>query len=123
MQLRGLGTDIIEVQRIARSLERQGDRFIKKTFTQSEALYCQRYRESAQHFAGRFAAKEAILKALGTGVSLVISWLDLEILNNDKGKPELILSPRALPLLDSGQIELSISHCEAYATAVAIWVS
>lgn len=122
MRVRGLGTDIIECARIASSLERQGTRFLERLFTKKEIAYCERYNESSRHYAGRFAAKEAILKALGTGLSPEISWTDIEVLNDERGKPQASLSPRALPLLEGGALEISISHCEAYATAVAIWM-
>ena len=116
----GLGTDIIEVKRISASIDRQGQRFLDKLFTQAEQDYCLKHKESARHFAGRFAAKEAIAKALGTGFGAQLSWTDLEILNDDMGKPHLHLSANAKERLADKQFQISISHCDSYATAVAL---
>ena len=85
---------------------------------EKEQRYCLKYGEAARHFAGRFAAKEAIVKALGTGFS-GISWTDIEIVNDENGKPYANLSQK----FQNIQMLLSISHCHAYATAVAIWIS
>lgn len=116
----GLGTDIIEVQRIANSIERHGNRFLERLFTQEEINYCSKFRDFARHYAGRFAAKEAIVKALGTGISHEISWLDMEILNDERGKPFLNLSLKGKDLFGNPEIQLSISHCKEYAMAVAL---
>lgn len=113
--MKGLGSDIIEVERIEESIEKHGERFLDRLFTPQEQEYCLKYRDSARHFAGRFAAKEAIVKALGTGFGEEIGWLDIEILNDPKGKPIAKLKDF------TGTLELTISHCKAYALAVAIW--
>lgn len=116
----GVGTDIIEVKRIAESIERFGHRFLDRIFSFDEQTYCLHHREAARHFSGRFAAKEAIVKALGTGFRGGIGWLDVEIINNNQGKPVVQLSSRLKELFDSPQIHLSISHSRDYATAFAI---
>lgn len=116
----GLGNDIIEVSRIQQVIARFGNKFLDKVFTEGEQNYCLRHRDSARHFAGRFAAKEAIVKALGTGFRTGITWLDIEIKNNNEGKPIVILSQRLLEESGHPHIHLSISHCREYATAVAI---
>lgn len=118
--IHGVGTDIIEVRRIQEAIERHGSRFIDRLFTENEKRYCQRYQNSILHFAGRFAAKEAILKALGTGLQSEIKWKEIEIINNNKGKPEAHLSPRLQRLFPLTHLFISISHCEDYATATAI---
>lgn len=118
--IHGVGTDIIEVKRIEQSIERFGQRFLDRIFNFDEQTYCLHHRDSARHFAGRFAAKEAIVKALGTGFRDGIGWLDIEILNNDQGKPVVKLSPRLKEQFNSPNIHLSISHGRDYATAFAI---
>lgn len=114
--MKGLGSDIIEVERIEASIQRYGDRFLERLFTTAEQAYCNRFRDAARHYAGRFAAKEAIAKALGTGFGDQLSWLDIEILNDEQGKP----IPHLREGILKGTLELSISHCKAYALAVAI---
>lgn len=116
----GLGTDIIEIERIRLSIARHGHHFLDKIFTQSEQNYCNRYQDTAPHYAGRFAAKEAIVKAIGKGFHSSYTWLDIEIRNNADGKPEVIVSSIINELFDNPHFMLSISHCRAYAFATAI---
>lgn len=118
--IHGIGTDIIEVKRIEESIERFGQRFLDRIFSLDEQAYCLHHRESSRHFAGRFAAKEAIVKALGTGFRDGISWLDIEVINDVKGKPVAQLSSKLKEAFDSPCIHLSISHGRDYATAFAI---
>lgn len=118
--IRGIGNDIISVERIKGVIERHGSRFLNKVFTKQEQAYCCGYKESARHFAGRFAAKEAIVKALGIGFRYGITWLDIEIINDRDGKPEVFCSPKLQELVGDSRIMLSISHCKEYAAAVAI---
>ncbi|WP_068468434.1 holo-ACP synthase [Candidatus Protochlamydia phocaeensis] len=119
----GIGNDIIEVARIKANLERYKQRFIDRVFTPQEQEYCLSRKEPALHFAGRFAAKEAIVKALGTGFSQGITWLDIEIKNDSNGKPCAIISPHLADLFGCLPfLHISISHCHTYATAFAIWV-
>ncbi len=120
--MRGLGNDIIEIARIKSSIEKYGEHFLNRIFTKAEQEYCSKYKESARHYAGRFAAKEAIVKALGTGLRNGITWTDIEILNNEHGKPEVTLSQKILDIFDNPIIHISISHCKTYATAVAIYI-
>lgn len=115
-----LGSDIIEVKRVEASIARYGKRFLDRLFTPEEQDYCLKHRDSARHFAGRFAAKEAIVKALGTGISQEIGWLDIEIINDGRGKPRVQLSPQANGHFSDPRIELTISHCRDYAMAVAL---
>ncbi len=117
---KAIGTDIIEIDRINLIIERYGQKFLNRIFTKKEQVYCTRYDKSARHFAGRFAAKEAISKALGTGIGKDINWLDMEILNDNNGAPYVVLSPQANALFNNPKILLSISHAKAYATAVAL---
>ena len=120
--INGVGTDIIEVRRIKEAIDRHGDRFIDRLFTKREKLYCQRYRDPIPRYAGRFAAKEAILKALGTGLRPEITWQEIEIMNDPQGKPEAHLSERLKRIFPMTHLFISISHCEEYATATAILV-
>ncbi len=120
MRHRGLGSDIIEIERIEASIHRYGSKFLDRIFTDTEQAYCLRHRDSARHFAGRFAAKEAVVKALGTGISQTISWLDIDIINDPQGKPEVKLSSKAKEYFGDIIIQVSISHCKAYAMAVAV---
>jgi holo-[acyl-carrier protein] synthase len=116
----GMGTDIIEIDRIRSAITRYGVRFLDRLFTEKEISYCHKYKDSATHFAGRFAAKEAIVKAFGTGIGDAAAWKEIEIINNAKGRPEVEVSARLKHFLPPCEIFLSISHCDAYATATAI---
>lgn len=118
----GIGTDIIEIGRIEKAIEKYQQRFLDRIFTETEQKYCLKYRTSARHFAGRFAAKEAVVKALGTGFKNGISWLDIEIINDQTGKPMVRLSEHIIKMLNFPEILLSISHCHEYATACAICI-
>lgn len=119
--IRGIGTDIIEVSRIEDNIRKHGQKFLDKVFTKDEQIYCKSFRESGRNFAGRFAGKEAVVKALGTGLTEGINWLDIEILNDAQGKPYLRLSDFLKDRFENPLIYLSISHCHAYATATAVW--
>ncbi len=117
----GIGNDIIEIERIRLIIDRYANRFLTRIFTLREQEYCLNHKEPARHFAGRFAAKEAVSKALGTGISSGLTWSDIEILNDEKGKPVLFMSSNLNVLLDHTQLLVSISHCRDYATAFAVW--
>jgi len=119
----GIGTDIIECLRIAQMIERHGELFINRVFTTHEIQYCQSRKLATQHFAGRWAAKEAILKALGTGWRRGISWRDVEVRNEPGGKPVVALRGGARDVIEKlsiGQVLVSISHCRSHATAYAL---
>ena len=117
----GIGNDIIEIARIRSSIERYSHRFLDRVFTKAEQEYCLKHRDSALHFAGRFAAKEAVVKSLGTGFRGGLDWLDIEILNDTLGKPSVYFSEKAKELLGGDlQVMVTISHCHEYATAFAV---
>lgn len=122
IEILGIGIDIIEIERIRQGIEHHGERFIQKLFTPREISYCSQHADSAPHFAGRFSAKEAIVKAFGCGFGPKIGWHDLEILLEAEGKPYVSFSPSANTQWNHPKILLSISHCKLYANAVAIWV-
>ncbi len=125
MNVVGIGTDIVECLRIAQMIERHGELFISRVYTDHEIEYCQSRKQSTQHFAGRWAAKEAVLKALGTGWRSGISWRDVEIRNDTSGKPTVALRGGARDVVEELRITkmlISISHCRSHATAYALAV-
>ncbi|WP_348267000.1 holo-ACP synthase [Edaphobacter paludis] len=119
----GVGTDLIEIERLQQSLDRFGTRFMQKVFTAGEIAYCQRKKHAAESFAGRFAAKEAAAKALGTGISRGISWQEIEVIREPGERPTLHLSGRAAERAKSMGIKhlhLSLTHSREIAMAVVI---
>ncbi|MEC7269629.1 MAG: holo-ACP synthase [Pseudomonadota bacterium] len=126
----GIGTDIIDITRIERVINRFGDRFKNRVFTKKEILKCEARKLSANSYAKRYAAKEACSKALGTGFRKSVYWRDIEVINNKSGKPELFLHNGArsmfeklLPQNTSGRIDLSITDEYPYAQATVIITS
>ena len=122
-QILGIGTDIIECLRIAQMIERHGELFIRRVYTEHEIAYCSTKKASTQHYAGRWAAKEAVLKALGTGWRRGISWRDVEVRNKAGGAPTIALRGGAKEVLEQSGIRamhISISHCRSHATAYAV---
>src|ERR1700689_474432 len=91
----GTGVDLIEIERIANSIERYGERFLRRVYTDHEIAYCHRKRASAESFAARFAAKEAAAKALGTGISRGVTWSEFQVEREPGGRPILVLRGRA----------------------------
>ncbi len=118
----GIGTDIVEIERIRDSLKEFKEKFLERICTEKERAYCLQHKDPAPQLAARFAAKEAIAKALGTGIGKTLSWQDIEIQSTKEGKPEAALSPQAAKAFDHPQILLSMSHCKEYATAVAVLI-
>jgi holo-[acyl-carrier protein] synthase len=119
----GMGVDIAEVDRVREAIARHGERILNRVFTPLEIAYCQRHKNSAERFAARFAAKEAGMKALGTGWRNGITWKDFEVANEKSGKPTLRLSGRAAELcaaLGGARVLLSLTHTEASAFAQVI---
>ena len=119
----GLGLDATEVGRVSDVIDRYGERFLRRIFTESEIGYCLQRRVPAIHFAGRFAAKEAFLKALKTGWRGRITWLDIEVLRDQDGVPSLNVSGEARTILDgmgAPTVHLSISHTTEHAVAQVI---
>ena len=122
----GIGIDILEVERIEKELERSKKRFCQMVYTPNEQEYCfkkSNRRIQAQCLAGRFSAKEAFLKALGTGLRDGIGWKDIEVLPNSQGQPTMVLKDQALRILQTIGIttwHVSISHTRNWATAVVV---
>jgi holo-[acyl-carrier protein] synthase len=120
----GIGVDLVKISRIERAGGNHRS-FIERVFTQKEQDYCTRQKFPAQHYAARFAAKEAILKAFGTGLSAGMRWTDIEVLHGEGGGPIVNLTGAAKDLADLKgvkQILLSYSHDEGYAVAQAVLV-
>lgn len=119
----GVGVDLVETNRIEESMQKFPDRFERKMFTDVEREYCKRMPHPAMHMAARFAAKEAFLKALGTGKAKGIAWKDVGIQNLPGGKPELVITGRAKELVDENAIigfHVSLSHSRGHAVAVVV---
>jgi holo-[acyl-carrier protein] synthase len=120
----GLGLDATEIDRVAATIERYGDRFLRRVFTDGEIAYCTRRRVPAIHFAGRFAAKEAGMKALGTGHSQNVLWRDVEVIRHG-GPPQLQFhggAARRFAAMDARTSLLSITHTEALAFAQVLLI-
>lgn len=123
MTIIGLGIDATDIPRIASTLDRYGDRFTRRIFTEQEIAYCVRRREPAVHFAGRFASKEAAMKALGTGHSQGILWRDVEVVRQPGGPPQLRLhggAARRFAKIGGRSSQLTITHSDALAFAQVI---
>ena len=120
----GIGTDMIEISRIERSIEQFGERFLDRIFTPGEIAYCrQKKKHAGESFAARFAAKEAGAKALGTGISRGITWKEIEVRRKPGGPPTLHLSGRALKradLMGIARLSLSLTHGRDLAMAIVI---
>lgn len=120
----GLGTDLIEISRIERSLQRFGAAFLGRVYTPGEIAYCERKRHTAaESFAARFAAKEAAAKALGTGISRGVSWREFEVVRRPGEAPRLRVTGRAAEIalrLGVTRFSLSLTHSREYALAVVI---
>jgi holo-[acyl-carrier protein] synthase len=118
-----LGIDLVEVGRIRKALDRWGERFLHRIYTSKEIEYCNKKAFPEQSLAARFAAKEAVFKAMGIGLSGGMSWTQVEIINDPKGKPEVRVGPKVSPLIGNKKILLSISHTREFAIAQAVLVN
>ena len=125
MTILGIGMDIVETKRIADSLERFGDRFLHRVFLEGEVAYSNSMKFPPLHLAARFAAKEAISKAFGTGIGREIGWRDLEIIREPSGAPKVVLHGRAEEYAKKRgvkEIHVSLSHTADYGAASAVIV-
>jgi holo-[acyl-carrier protein] synthase len=123
MRILGHGIDLVEVSRIAEMLERHPERFIERVFTKAEAAHGEGHKRRTEHLAARFAAKEAVLKALGTGWSSGVAWTDIEVVRLPTGQPTIKLSGRAAEIaLQQGVSDwrISITHTDSQAMASVI---
>ena len=125
MEIVGIGTDIVECLRVGRMIEEHGELFLTRVFTEREVRYCQARKRATEHFAARWAAKEAVLKALGTGWRRGLGWTDMEVRTETSGRPQVLLCGVAKDIAQAQRVSdilISMSHCRAYATAYALAV-
>jgi holo-[acyl-carrier protein] synthase len=119
----GTGIDITEVPRIAAAIERFGERFLDRVYTPKEIAYCRSKKNAVERFAARFAAKEAAMKAIGTGLRQGVTWHDVEVGREPGGRPTIIFSGRAAEFaakLGAKRVHLSLTHSEQTAIANVI---
>ena len=119
----GSGIDLVEIERIQHSIDRYGSRFLDRVYTPAEQAYCLRKRKAAESFAARFAAKEAGAKALGTGISFGVNWLEIEVVRAPGGRPTLRFHGRAAQIASAmgvARSALSITHTAALAMASVV---
>lgn len=119
----GTGIDITEVPRIAAAIARYGERFLRRVYTQGEIDYCRPKRNANERFAARFAAKEAAMKAIGTGLRRGVTWHDVEVGREPGGRPTIVFSGKAAEFaakLGTKRISLSLTHTEETAMAQVI---
>ena len=119
----GTGIDIIEVTRIAASFEKFGERFVNRILVADEIAYCLSHHDPAPFLAVRFAAKEAVSKAFGTGIGAELGWQDIEIKRKETGEPFVVLHGKGQELFEARgakKLHVSLSHTQQYAAAVAI---
>lgn len=119
----GHGIDLVEVHRIEELAERYGERFLARVFTETELEYCRARKRRWEHLAGRFAVKEAVLKAIGTGWRGQIAWTDVAVVNDPLGRPTVVLGGHTKMLAEQKgivEIQISISHTDQHAIASAL---
>ena len=120
----GLGVDIAEVERVQGAIERQGERFLKRVYTEKERAYCEQFKNKYERYAGRFAVKEAAMKALGTGWSRGVRWVDIEVVRERGGRPRLELHGEAKKIagkLGVKHMAVTITHTASQALAQVIF--
>jgi holo-[acyl-carrier protein] synthase len=120
----GMGIDVAEVKRIRAVIESQKERFLRRVYTQEEIAYCEQFKNRFERYAGRFAAKEAAMKALGTGWSRGVRWVDVEVVRQRGGRPTISLKGEAKKIADAlgvRNIALSITHTSVQAIAQVIF--
>jgi holo-[acyl-carrier protein] synthase len=118
--VQGIGVDIIEIDRIREMIERHGDRFLLKIFTETEIEYCRSKKIPFQHYAARYAAKEAFSKAIATGWRGEFRWRDIEVSNNEFGQPSITLYGKLADRLGTDKVLISMSHSDNTVIAFVI---
>ena len=121
MSVYSVGIDLIEIERIGKLIEKYGDKFIGRIFTETEIAYCSKKKDRGS-YAARFAAKEAVFKATGLGLGKGMTWKDVEVINDEKGKPEIRLYGKTAELLKGKEIHISISHSKDASIAMVVAV-
>jgi len=123
MTVIGIGVDLVECKRIQHSLDRFGDRFLNRVFTQGEIEYSNSMKFPARHLAARFAAKEAVSKAFGTGIGKAMGWRDIDVRKKSSGEPYLVLSGQADELAQARGMKsvlITLSHTDEHAMACVV---
>ncbi len=120
MGIYSIGVDLVEIDRIGELIERYQDKFVNRVFTEAEISYCRIKRDNYESFAGRFASKEAVLKATGLGLRDGMTWHDIEILNDPMGRPLVTLHGKLADLLAGKNVHLSISHSKRASVAMVV---
>jgi len=123
MQVVGIGTDIVECLRIRRMIEKHGELFLTRVFTDREISYCQSRKRATEHLAGRWAAKQAVLKCLGTGAQKGFCWTEIEVQNDTAGSPRISIrgtTKEVAQRLKVTEIIISVAQSRSYATAFAL---
>lgn len=123
MSVIGIGVDLVECARIEHSLERFGERFLQRVFTKGEIEYSQSMKYPARHLAARFAAKEAVSKAFGTGIGKSMGWKEIDVRRRETGEPYVVLEGGAKKLAEErevSKVSISLSHTEHHAMAVIV---
>jgi holo-[acyl-carrier protein] synthase len=119
----GIGVDLVENDRIEKIIQKWGEKFLSRVFSDREVAYCRRPAQASVHYGARFAVKESFLKAIGTGLGRGVKLLEIEVVNEESGKPQLMLSGGAREYLVKAGIErihLSITHTKNYASAMVL---
>jgi len=119
----GLGIDIIEPIRIHNGIDKYGEKFLQRLFTEQEIALCQRYHYPVEHYAGKFAVKEAFMKAIGTGLTQNVTFKEIEVLNRENGAPYIVTQGTAANIaaqLEVTHIHVSLSHVKTVAAAVVV---
>ena len=120
MSIFGIGIDLVEVARVRTAVGRFGERFLNRVFTEREVAFCEELADRFPSYAGRFAAKEAFAKALGTGLRGAIGWREIEVNDNERSRPTITVSGRARARLGDRLVHVSITHLDSYASAVVV---
>jgi holo-[acyl-carrier protein] synthase len=118
--VKGIGVDILEIDRIQHSIDELGDNFLRRVFTEDEIQYCSSKHNAGQHFAARFAAKEAVSKALATGWRGDFAWKDVEVMNDSLGQPHITLYGRLKEAVGGASIHVSLSHSRSHVVAMVM---
>jgi holo-[acyl-carrier protein] synthase len=118
--IKGIGVDVVDVKRMKTVLEKQGEYFLNKVFSDMEVTYCRTRKKPYIHFAARFAAKEAVAKAMRTGWSGAFHWRDIEVVNDQSGAPHILLSRDVAEALKQCNIHLSLSHSDNTVVAFVV---
>jgi holo-[acyl-carrier protein] synthase len=119
----GIGIDLVENDRLDRIINKWGSKFLQRVFSAGEIKYCEKHAQAAVNYGARFAVKESFLKALGIGIGMGVKLKEIEVVHDDKGKPDLVLWGEAKTQIekrDIGKIHLSLTHTRNYATAIVL---